>query len=233
MKWNVINIGSIDNDSTTAEFKFNLTERNIYFNELVINIQNSFWDDLLNLFDKNGVVYSVINGLFGNMRKERTFSKIRDALVSEIGSVRKQYLDQINDNYQHCINDFENTLDDLFYRINGINSDEVDTSIFRIDEVMSSMHLYPDNSPYIPYLKDNRLCFARNELLLKIESFQEKTQSENIVDYIKINYIQKAFTLMLNNDEEIIQNAMLSYNGVKGIQIKFDIPDFYHDKYIL
>ena len=232
MKWNVINIGSIDNDSTTAEFKFNLTERNIYFNELVINIQNSFWDDLLNLFDKNGVVYSVINGLFGNMRKERTFSKIRDAFVSEIGSVRKQYLDQINDNYQHCINDFENTLEDLFYRINGINSGEVDTSILRIDEVMSSMHLYPDNSPYIPYLKDNRLCFARNELLLKIESFQEKTQSENIVDYIKINYIQKAFTLRLNNDEEIIQNAMLSYNGVKGIQIKFDTPDFYHDKYI-
>ena len=69
-------------------------------------------------------------------------------------------------------------------------------------------------------------------MLLKIESFQEKTQSENIVDYIKINYIQKAFTLRLNNDEEIIQNAMLSYNGVKGIQIKFDTPDFYHDKYI-
>lgn len=233
MKWNVINIGSVDDDSTTAEFKFKLTERNIDFNDLVINIQNGFLDDFLMLFDKNGVVYSVINGLLGNMRKERTFTKIRDAFVSEIESVRKQYLDQINDNYQHCINDFENTLDDLFYRINGINSGEVDASILRIDEVMTSMHLYPDNLPYIPYLKENRLCFARNELLLKIEAFQEKTQAENIVDYVKINYIQKAFALRLNNDELIIQNEMSSYDGTKGIQVKFDTPDFYHDKHII
>lgn len=233
IKWNVINIGSVDADSQTMEFQFNLTEKNVDFNDLVINIQNGFLDEFLNLFDRNSVVYIIINGLFGNMRKEKTFAKIRETFVAEIDSVKKQYLDQINDNYQHCVNDFNNTLEDLFYRINGVSSYEVDTSIIRIDELMFFMKLYPANAPYIPYLRDNSLCFARNELLLKIRTFQEKIQSENIVDFVRINYIQKAFELRLKNDERIIRNEMSAYNGTKKISKKLENPDFYHDSFLI
>ncbi len=229
IKWNILKIGSHNEINQTEKFQFDLIEKDISISNLEINVQNSIWDKLLDLFDKNGILYKILIMFFGDKRKEKTFDEIRKAFNKEIDSVRNQYRSQIDQNYQNCSNDFENKLEELFRRINGIGSYEVEKTILRIDELMTSMNLYPQDAPYIPYFTENKLIFVRNETLLKIGTIIEENQSENIIDYVRKNYIQKAFKSRLKNDEIMIQRKIAAYDGTKGINMSLETPNFYND----
>ena len=231
LEWCIMSIGAKQEDAPqSAVFHLDIKEKELDFHALVPNIKNGFWDDFLGLFDKNGMVYAVINGLIGNYRKERTFSKIREGFVSEINSMERKYKEEINSIAYKSINDYKKALSGLFFRVNGVEISEIEEAIVKIDKVMSDLDLYSNHVPYFPYIKDNALCFARNELVIEIKKIRQTMYSEEIVPFVSQNYIKKSFTIRLENDENNISNVMEAYNGTKKVEKDIlSIPQFMED----
>ena len=63
----------------------------------------------------------------------------------------------------------------------------------------------------------------------KVVVFGVKDTSENIIDYVRKNYIQKAFKSRLKNDEITIQRKIAAYDGTKRIDMSFETPYFNND----
>lgn len=233
LKWKSVVI-SLDNpedeslyndyiDTNVGNFEFDADNH-----EIVIDIeQMGLAYQIMQLFDKSGMIYQAISLLAGDVIRENAINAAGNAILNLTQTETERLTSQLDNTLDAVKKQVIDLIDGSYERHTGVGIAHTKSKIVDLEDELSDISIYDDrNTGFVPEVHKGKIIL-RGSYYRNLVGKGKKTVDKKVVDVFRKEYLDRIFEKRASDFAERAKKSLAKYNGTKGV----DMPEIEGAKY--
>lgn len=184
--------------------------------------------EILQLFEKDGLIYQTIHFIAGGMIEEKVISSGMQSVGHLLSEYHNHYRGMLEKYAKQMSERFDDSVAESFRSQTGHTPDRIPQVILEMEQSLFSLGLTLEDSIYYPVESQGCLYFEPSIYRQKLGMIPEWNFPERIVDYVEKQFWSDIFAARKQRIKEKITFALSGYNGSSGLN-KVMPEDWYQD----